>query len=113
MEVCVVVTLNVRGKPQPRTAKITKVGRKWITLEDADRYPTRFDAKTHRIDGGQYSSPGRVYASKEEYRETTEKQDLWRNFCSRLPLTAPEHISIFNIENIILDIWPVTPKKPN
>jgi hypothetical protein len=106
MEVCVVVTLNVRGEPQPRRAKIEKLGRRWITLDSPTYRPTRFDAETRRIDGGQYSSPGNVYESEAKYRETTAKEKLWKDFRNRLPWSAPEHFTSDDIKNISAAIWP-------
>jgi hypothetical protein len=100
MEVCVVYTLNVRGDPTPRTETITKVGRKWITLGD-DYRQARFDAETMRIDGGTYSSPGMVYADKEDYLRTSLKEKLWKDFRLRLPDAAPDHFTLGDVENLI------------
>ena len=105
MEVCVVVTLNVRGDPLPRAAKIAKIGRRWITLDDGEWHPTRFDAETRRIDGKGYASPGDVYESEEEYRETSAKEVLWKDFRGRLPYTAPDHLSVADIEKISAAIF--------
>ena len=111
MDVFVAVTLNVRGEPQTRTAKITKIGRRWITVDDGGYKPTRFDAETRRIDGGEYSSPGRVYESEAEYLETTLKEKLWKDFRSRLPWTAPEHFTTADIEKISAAIWPIASRE--
>lgn len=48
---------------QPRYKFISKVGRKWIYC--GDRF--RFDKETLQVDGGQYSSPGRVYRQLSDY----------------------------------------------
>ena len=113
MEVCVVVTLNVRGKPQPRIATVSKIGRRWITLDDFAKNPTRFDAETHAIDGGAYSSPGKVYGSEAEYRDTTLTQEMWKDLRSRMPWTAPEHFTHDDIEKISAAIWPKSHGDPH
>jgi hypothetical protein len=105
MEVCVVYTLNVRGDPTPRTETITKVGRKWITLGD-DYRQARFDAETMRIDGGTYSSPGRVYANEEDYRSTTLKEKLWQDLYIRLTSQAPDHFTVDDVKSIRSLVFP-------
>ena len=100
------VTLNVRGEPQPCTAKVSKVGRRWISVDGKGYSSMRFDAETGRIDGGAYSSPGKVYASEAEYHETTQKQKACREFRGRLPFTAPTHFTLADVEKISAEIWP-------
>ena len=112
MEVCVVVTLNVRGEPKPRNAKISKIGRRWITVDDGGYKPTRFDAETRRIDGGEYFSPGEVYESEAEYREAAAKEMLWKDFRSRLPWTAPKHLTTADIEKVIATVFPPAKEIP-
>jgi|SRR6478736_6764285 len=46
-------------------AKVLKVGRKWAKIDLRDY---QFDIHTLQIDGGQYSSPGRVYLHELDYR---------------------------------------------
>jgi hypothetical protein len=111
MEVCVVVTLNVRGEPKPRNAKVSKVGRRWITLDDPAHPPTRFDAETHRIDGRGYTSCGKVYVDEEAYRATTLMEQMWKDLRSRMPWTAPKHFTCDDVEKITTVIWPVTSKE--
>jgi hypothetical protein len=43
---------------------VTKVGRKWLELEGG---VWRADRETLEIDGKGYTSPGRAYASREEF----------------------------------------------
>jgi hypothetical protein len=106
MEVCVVYTLNVRGDPTPRTETITKVGRKWITTACIRGLTTRFDAETLYIDGGSYASPGKVYADEEEYRRTTLKQELWKDFHIRLTSHAPDHLTVDDVKSIRSLVFP-------
>jgi hypothetical protein len=113
MEVCVVVTINTRGEPKPRIATVSKIGRRWITLDDSGHKPTRFDAETHYIDGGAYSSPGKVYESEAEYRDTTLTEKMWKDLRSRMPWTAPEHFTPDDIEKISASIWPQSHGDPH
>lgn len=53
-------------------ARITKVARRWVTVErvgvESKWLPAhRFDRETGQLDGGGFSSPGRVYTSEAEY----------------------------------------------
>lgn len=52
---------------------VAKVGRKWIECSNGDR----FDKQTLQIDGGQYSSPGFAYLTKEAFYEKVELKQLW------------------------------------
>jgi hypothetical protein len=106
MEVCVVETISLRVKPKPRTDKITKVGRKWITTTCIHGFTTRFDADTMRIDGGQYSSPGMVYADEEDYRRTTLKEELWKDLYIRLTSQAPDHFTVDDVKSIRSLVFP-------
>ena len=102
MEVCVVVTLNVRGNPKPYTDTIEKVGRKWVTLTGRHNRTTRFDIETHRLDGGDYSSPGAVYLNEAEYTDATCRAWAWGQLRSAVynKCNVPEHLSLTDIEGI-------------
>lgn len=57
---------------------ITKIGRKWITFKGSENgYENRFDKETLLVDAGNYSSPGMIYLSDEEYQEQREKERIW------------------------------------
>lgn len=56
--------------------EITKVGRKWV--HTGHHY--RVDIETLRIDGGQYSSPGKCYLSKEDYEAEKALDLAWNDF---------------------------------
>lgn len=78
--------------------KVEKVGRTWVTLDGGDRFGLHDDGR-HYLDGGQYSSPGRVYRSREEYEaekkrddERTRLYELVSDRSSRAAFT-PEQIS--------------------
>jgi hypothetical protein len=98
MEVCVVRTLNVRD-PKPVMEKIIKIGRRWITIDSGFRND-RFDSETNRLDGGQYASPGKIYATEEEYLETTGLRTEWAELRASLPYVPPDHISREDLRKI-------------
>jgi len=106
MDVCVVIDLNVRGAPVPKAAKIAKVGRRWITLDDSRHQPTRFDAKTRRIDGKGYASPGIIFESEEDYQETLAKEKLWKKFRTGLPWSCPENLTTADVKRLRAMVWP-------
>ena len=56
--------------------KVTKVGRVWAYIDNG----YRIDLQTLRADGGEYSSPGRAWKSKEEYDESVARDKLWLIF---------------------------------
>lgn len=64
-----VYSLN-RQEPMVRDVCVVGVGRKWVGFEEIDaRYPSRdrFDPFSMQIDGGQRTSPGRVYLDRDDY----------------------------------------------
>lgn len=95
-EVCMVCDGHCRLPPIVTHAKITKIGRKWATLDDSPWRPSRFNIETGAIDGGEYSSPGMVYPSREAYQAETARQQAWDvlmralNPCHHLP---PAHLT--------------------
>jgi hypothetical protein len=44
---------------------IQKIGRKWVELSDGKR----FDKETMLLDGGAYSSPGKVYLAQQDFHD--------------------------------------------
>jgi len=84
------------GKPEYE--EITKVGRKWVHL----KYDRRFEIGSDRLDGGEYSSPGSVYASEKEYLEQKFKQESWEKLCLffRHKYSCPKEISLDDIRKI-------------
>ncbi len=63
---------NLSGNLHPDI--VTKVGRKWISLQN-DR---RFDAETLKMDGSNTGyGPGRVYLSAETYRDECALSQAW------------------------------------
>jgi hypothetical protein len=52
---------------------IIAVGRKWLKLHNG----LRADKVTFEVDGGQYLSPGKLYATKEEWDAKCERGKAW------------------------------------
>ena len=75
-ELWAVQTMN--GKPRGFVVKVTKVGRKWITLDNG----WRCDRVTGIVDGGAYSPPGKVYATKQFWLDELENKRVWDIFCA-------------------------------
>src|SRR5690348_1248446 len=64
---------------QPCEVTVVTIGRVWATIEGY-RQGTRIDKRTLHMDGGQYSSPGRCYLSREEWDIAKEEDNLWHAF---------------------------------
>lgn len=88
----------VRRYGAPCTARITKIGRKWITLDG--KLSGRFDPVSAAIDGKGYASPGTVYTNADEYRAECELNAAWKDFATRIPVygPAPEGMTMARIE---------------
>jgi hypothetical protein len=65
---------------KPSEVTVQKIGRKWAQVD----YRLRIDVQTLIADGGDYSSPGRCYLSREEYEAELARRDAWRDFCKLL-----------------------------
>jgi hypothetical protein len=61
------------------------VGRKWVNF-DAEAYPGqkwnagRFDIETGAIDGGDFTSPGRVHKDEAAWRAREDAKETFRQF---------------------------------
>jgi hypothetical protein len=53
---------------------VTKAGRKWLTLSNGERACI----ETLKIDGGQYTSPGRCYRTFDDYADNVERKNVVR-----------------------------------
>jgi hypothetical protein len=95
-----------RGMPAPEAldeVKITKLGRRWISLVSDRGWPAgRFDATTRALDGEGYSSPGSVWTSREEYTEHLTKITLWAEIRTTLNgiYGAPNWLSVSDMQTI-------------
>ena len=68
-----------------REVTVTKVGRKWASLNDN----ARVSVATMWIDGGEYSSPGRCWPSAEVYENWCKCTDAWTELRRRISWGDP------------------------
>ncbi len=85
------------------TYKITKVGRKWVTigtLGGADVYRFDLTDPDMRLDGQGYSSPGRVYLTREAWETARRKMVAWDALCrfTQHRFKAPDALTAEQIE---------------
>ena len=59
---------------------VTKIGTRWATLD----WPGRIDKRTWRADGGEYSSPGRCYLSREHHDAHQRTEKVWNALAKRI-----------------------------
>lgn len=67
---------NHRGFRDQREVTVLRVGRKWADIGRR----LRIDVESLIVDGGDYSSPGRCYTSKEEYERIRNRALAWNKF---------------------------------
>jgi hypothetical protein len=87
-----------KRRGDPREVEITKVGRKWLSL-DNDR---RVAVDGLYADGGQYSSPGRAYISKEAWERETSLRKAWDMLSMEIDRTrrVPADVSVETIHQV-------------
>ncbi len=79
-------------------AEITKIGRQWATVCIA-YCNARVDLETLEVDGGNYSSPGRCYLSREAWEEEKLLRAAWREFQRDVERANAEG-GLITVENI-------------
>jgi hypothetical protein len=81
---------------------VLKVGRKWATLDNQ----TRIALEDWIADGGEYSSPGRCYPSKQEYDDECELLDKWEAFVKKLNgRNPPDGMTLVKIAQLTELFW--------
>lgn len=92
------VPSNLRAS-DPHCVKVTKVGRKWATLDNWER----IEMTTLHADGGQFTSPGRCWLSQAEYEAERDRQKLWSEFriMTRDMWRAPDGVLADEIRHMI------------
>lgn len=107
----------------PRGMKVTKVGKKWVTIEspagkadrfcilDDDDHDGRRDAANdgpYPLDGGDYSSPGRVWRDAAHHTAYVEKKTAWTRLTAhaRERSTMPAHLTTADLERIADQLTP-------
>lgn len=86
---------------------VTKVGRKWAEFVSEERpesewFGGRFNMETFAIDGGGFTSPGRIYRTVDDYTAATRANALWGQLNERLCrlYRRPEHFDEATIRAI-------------
>lgn len=59
---------------------MVKLGRKWVTLETASRQSYRAPVGHPYLDGGRFSSPGRIWESHEAWALAEARRACWSDF---------------------------------
>ena len=70
----------VPNRGTPCEVTVGKVGRTWFTVREGFLRNSRFRIDNGCQDGGQYSSLGRCYMSREKYEQKQELIRLWQVF---------------------------------
>lgn len=88
-----------RGEPQEVT--ITAIGRKWLSIDKS--WIPRINKETLFADGGQYTSPGQCYLSKDDYERSALRAQRWDTLRAKISRTwdAPDHLDTPAINEII------------
>ncbi len=84
----------------PRNMKITKIGRKWITLSAMTHWTIRADKTNLVVDGAGYQPPGVLYASKESYEAMKVLSEEWTTFARAVYRTSHRQPTDVTIEDI-------------
>jgi hypothetical protein len=61
----------------PVPVVVSKIGRKWVSISRNGHDAGRFDPESGYVDGGQFSSPGRVWRSAAEHDAEAERVRVW------------------------------------
>lgn len=81
---------------QPYFVTVLKVGRKWAEIG----HRRRISIEGLFVDGGQYSSPGRCYLSKEDHEKEVALNSAWARFMEMARYAnRPEGVRLSQIEN--------------
>lgn len=86
---------NERWSSQ-KEVTVRKVGRKWVELDTGQR----IEKGKRIIDGGDYSSPGSVYSSKQEYDNYVSLNNAWDDLRRTIDkrYSPPDGMTIEKIE---------------
>ena len=99
-----VVTSGLRGRGREEYQEITKIGRRWLTLDNRN-CTRRIDKENLYVDGGQYSSPGRAYLSKEDYDHEVLLGKLWsRIYNSSSFGSRPKGVTVETMKKMLDEI---------
>lgn len=88
---------NTGAAPMLAERAVVKVGKRWVTLEDGDR----FDPEDMWIDAGDYSPTHRVWLTEAACADFHEASRGWRALCDKVKHhQMPEGVTIADIEAV-------------
>lgn len=64
------------SRNSPAEVTVTAIGRRWVSIADMGYGNARFDKGTLEVDGGEYSSPGRIFLSRDDFNAERERAEL-------------------------------------
>lgn len=74
---------------------ITKIGNKWITLGNGDRFcPERM-----QLDGKGYGFTDKVWTSISEFTDSLTINQMWKEFRAKLTHDAPKGLSVNDLKS--------------
>ena len=89
-----------------RDVVVSKVGRQWIYF-DGDR--SRFSPASFAVDGGKYSSPGRIYYCQQDYQDAVDLRSAWDSLRTKISgyYRVPDGVTKEMIEQAgkLLKVW--------
>ena len=92
---------------------VTKIGRKWIHILGPHIHAKdKFDLEYMQIDGGEYTSPGRVHLSEQHYKDHLYSLRLWSSFVGKLPFQPYHPYEVTLKAAAVLDITLDTVRRP-
>jgi hypothetical protein len=90
------VPSDTRYNKGPQECEVAKIGRKWAYLNWRGY---RLDINSLRVDGGDYSSPGRCWLSVEEYESHVNSRAVWDAFRKAIDYKPiPDGVTVEHIE---------------
>lgn len=92
----VVYAKTSRRHAESKNLAITKIARKWVYLENGDR----FDPETMRTDDKGYSSMYTIYLSEAVYKETVGLQERWQKLRTSMVTLKPKHITAQDMDTL-------------
>lgn len=75
---------------------VKTVGRRWVSLTNG----MRVEIGSRQVDGGDYSSPGMLWRSRQEYEEAMALLAQWIAFQQRLTHQVPEGLTVEKLEAV-------------